>query len=222
MNEDEKRSEVDQLTELLIRLRPARAELDSRVVFYEAGFNASQSQRSQPRWGFSALIAATLIGIALAAPLGYRFGRTTATRSMAVRAVPQQHVGATAAKSTQDGASAAQNASTQGDPPPRAESATENDKHAAPHRSLARWGDPLRDLVESAKLEREAGATLTAFHSSLASRGDSRDWMEFPYATTLATYRNALNASPAHGAPRMSPLAASDLQQLTQSMESRR
>jgi hypothetical protein len=86
---------------------------------------------------------------------------------------------------------------------------------------LTRWIDPLSGLAESASLKREAETTLTAFHGSLASRQDGdRDWIDFPFATVLVTYRDPRGATYDSPSESISPLAVGDLTQLARSLES--
>ncbi len=79
MSEDKDNGEI---AEDLKRLQPARSEIDSRIVFYEAGFNAGKSQRAAPaRFKIAPLIAAGLLAAIVTAPASYRAGNFAAKQA---------------------------------------------------------------------------------------------------------------------------------------------
>jgi len=215
MNEDEQLTDINEITQLLIRLRPARAEIDSRVVFYEAGLSAGQSPSRRPTYataGAAALLAAIII-----APLGYRIGQTAAVRSASDNStqVAAQVAEPDAVLSQKERPRLGQRPSVDAPTP------IHEPKHSAETEMLARWIDPFAGLAKSAELARESGPTLAVFHSSLVSRQtSSQDWIDFPFSTTLARHRDWRSADTVDHAQPPSPFAVSDLQQLAQSLES--
>jgi len=217
MNEDDKQNEVNEITELLIRLRPARSQLDSRAVFYEAGYSAGRYQTAEslpashrrPRYG--SLIAASLIVAAVTAPASYHVGQfiaaESATKARTKIVVTDDYPDETP---IYDESMARESSPNVEDPVPVKRS-----------KSFARWIDPLGGITEHAKLEREAETTLAAFHSAFVSSDQTdRNWIDFPFSTTLAKYRDSFDQAAINTPESQLPLAVGDLQQLAQSLES--
>ncbi len=73
MNDQPSHSDhLDSLTENLRRLRPAKSEVDSSTVFYQAGFRAGKKQAAP--WKPTRALAAGLIAAVVAAPSGFFAG----------------------------------------------------------------------------------------------------------------------------------------------------
>lgn len=230
MTDDEQMSEVNEITDLLIRLRPSRADLDSRVVFYEAGYNACLSRQDSAgrRPKLLALVAGGLLAAVATASASYHLGGIHATRSFAATGEHNQS-GALDKNETPEPkrVAAATPPKTPAVVPTKTDIATTT--KIAPHEpadssyGIARWSDPLQDYARSAQLDREANTTLTAFHSALVSaRHVDRDWGDFPFPDSLGSYRDSFTLSPNAVAVPASPLAVGDLQHITQHLEATR
>jgi hypothetical protein len=212
MNEDQNLGEI---AEHLKRLRPAPATVDANVLFYNAGYKACQSELSAPgRLRIAPLIAAGLLAAIVTAPASYRVGRTAALRPEPV---------------TQEAVAVAETTTTE--PATRQQAPTlepvldENVPSSREQKTqlFARWIDPYRALTESAFLNKEPGTTLAVFHSSLVSQQHVDQLsIDFPFASKRPSYGD-LTGTELHGrSDVVSPLAASDLSQLAQSLEASR
>ena len=212
MNEEEY---INQIAADLKRLRPARSGVDSRVVFYEAGFSACKSQQTAPgRIKIAPLIAAGLLAAIVTAPASYRVGRSAAlqaesgTNITIVQMDTNPHEVA-----TEDATNIA----------PAAKIETTNRSRRA--ELLASWIDPLRNLAETARIERQTGTTLAAFHSSLVQRENAAaGWGDSPFPFSSTTNRGSFTGTFDNGNDSMSPqpLAVSDSRELALSPESQR
>jgi len=79
MNSDRLRrsSDNDDLTRQLQSFRPAKANIDSAVLFYRAGFQAAQVRPASGRIPTWRAIAAGLVAVMLAAPAGFLVGQAS-------------------------------------------------------------------------------------------------------------------------------------------------
>lgn len=211
MNEDRN---VNELAEGLKGLRPASSEMDFRVLFYEAGFNAGKSQQTAPGGiKIAPLIAAGLLAAIVTAPASYRAGRRASVQTESASDVAQLQT------QTMPNAVATENP-IDVDGAPIIETANQSQRA----KLLASWIDPLRDLAETAKIERQTGTTLAAFHSSLVERENSAaNWADFPFPLTSSVNRNSSSSFYDHiNSTSPQPLAVSDLRKLALSPEATR
>ncbi len=72
------------LAKTLRQMRPARATIESAVVFYQVGFHAGQAQRQGRRLRLTPIAAAGLIAAIVAAPAGYMAGKTSLDRTASI------------------------------------------------------------------------------------------------------------------------------------------
>lgn len=212
MSEDRTNGEI---VEQLKRLQPARSELDSRIVFYEAGFSVGKTQQTAPaRFKIAPLIAAGLLAAIVSAPASYRVGQHAAMQADSTASVIVAKAGANPAAVVMEDLPHA-------DPSPH----IERMNHAGRAERLASWIDPLQLLAETVRIERQTGTTLAAFHSSLVQRENSAvSYRDFPFPLTSTTdrdsYASAVGAGVDSTPPQ--PLAVSDLPELAMSLEGTR
>jgi hypothetical protein len=226
MNEDAKRRDIDELTGWLIRLRPARGQLDSRVVFYEAGYQAARCAASvgrRPDWS-SAIAAAALLVLILAVPTSYRAGQRSAAGALAQQLATDR---------SKDSASSPELPQPVAPLPPA--SANPPLPIGSPPRSpaplptataggLASWIDPLLFHGEPFGLPPTALTTLAAFHrSALVAPTGNRNSSELYCYSTLLTYRDFSFGTAADAdVATSSPLSVSHLSAVAQSLEASR
>ncbi len=206
--------DTGKIAEDLKRLQPARSELDSRIVFYEAGFNAGKTQQTAAgRIKIAPLIAAGLLAAIVTASASYRVGQ-----SAAMQAKSETNVTLVQADHNSDADTAEDLLDV--DPSPRIETTNRSRREER----LASWIDSLHDLAETARIERQTGTTLAAFHSSLVERENSASWGDFPFPLTSQVNRHSSNGSYDIGYETMpaQPLAVSDLRELAMSLEATR
>lgn len=210
MSEDR---DTGKIAEDLKRLQPTSSGIDSRAMFYEAGFNAGKTKQTAARIKITPLIAAGLLAAIVTAPASYRVGRRASMKTESATEVAQLPT------QTSPNVVATENP-IDVDPAPQIEAADQSQRT----RLLASWIDPLRNLAETARIERQTGKTLAAFHSSLVERENSAaNWADFPFLLTSSVNRNSSSSFYDHiDSASAQPLAVSDLRELAMSPEATR
>ncbi|MGI9474092.1 MAG: hypothetical protein ACR2NZ_21305 [Rubripirellula sp.] len=233
----------DPLEAELRKLRPAAAKMDPQAVFYQAGYQAGLSARSQSPLRKVALrtflpaIAASLLVALITVPASYQAGQLAATGSSSDERSPQHDLPDENRLDRQPSTTAIASEQRAEPIPESSEPRNTNRGVATPHTALtrpvatarltesksqllARWLSPIEGMAESAKLDRQAQTTLTAGHSSLAAREDSAwNWVNFPFAVTSESYHRTTDAS---NGDIKSPLAATDMQEIAITLEALR
>lgn len=229
MTDEQRARDVDELTSMLIRIRPARAQLDSRVVFYEAGFQACMSARPANRKPSLAMVAAAvLIVVTITTAAGYRLGNFRARRAIATQQQDNDppraavsggdehdhRVADSGAAKEKETVSAAPGIGINSSQMEVSSVAASRQPEAAG--AIAWWKNPWQTFTQSAQLRRGGAKTLSAFDSTLVaqqrfdgeredqSRTDLLDGYRSPFTTDS-------RLQPSAGAP----LAVGDLQQFT-------
>ena len=214
--------ELNEISQMLVRLRPAACELDAREVFYEAGFNASLAARNERRSGTAWLVAAALLAVAFTAPVTYRMGHRAATRPAEATRRAVANRPPAAAPTDRRRVESDRSPGLRPDSPEAILAGT-------PEKPLdRRMADQDWDLGRSIwsatmltapSIDRRFDRTLTASHAALVSPTTTdRDLQNFPFANAFPDLRFA--SEDHHDGSRSDrALVVSDVYQVTAKME---
>lgn len=216
-NRSGRSSHNDDLTNQLQSFRPAKANIDPAALFYQAGFNAGQVQRTSgrtPRWR---AMAAGVVAALLAAPAGYIVGQTS-SKSPQVAVDPQQRVDVQVAARPRSRPS----------PSPAVESPHEELDTAASTESsfllayapilISLWGQPSAATDRSSP--DQPASSLTAYHSFVSSAsGNRKHWPEYFVQCDALLHSDPSITTVRSDVRRRSTMAVGDAQQVATMME---
>jgi hypothetical protein len=216
-NRSGRSSDNDDLTTRLQTFRPAKANIDPAALFYQAGFNAGQMQRTSGRIPQWPVMAASLVAVLLAAPLGYLIGQSS-SKPRQVAAEPQRSADVQVAMLPTSLPSVAPSVE-----PPHEEldavASTESSFFStyAPI-LISLWGQP------SAETDRpspdQPAASLAAFHSFVSSSsGNRKQWPEYFVQCDALLHSDPSITTVRSDVLRRSTMAVGDAQQMATMME---